>query len=106
MAMTANGRSQIHEDVELLKLTGACDRQQAFDGVFTILAAIAKADFAPLNGVAQGAFCAVVRRFDSLLVHEGKEVRMICKQGSGEITRIDVGDVDGAFRQREARLLE
>ncbi len=30
--MTADGRSQIHEDIELLKLTGACDGQQARDG--------------------------------------------------------------------------
>lgn len=53
--MSANGSGQIDEDVELLQLTGACDRQQARDGAFTVLAAIAKADLPSLNGVAQGA---------------------------------------------------
>ena len=105
-AVTANGRSQIHEDVELLKLTGACDGQQASDGAFTVLAAIAKTDLPPLNGVAQRAFRDVVRRLDPLLVHERKEVRMMGKQRAGEIARIDVGDVDGSFGQREEGLLE
>ena len=50
--MSANGSGQIDEDVELLKLTGACDGQKPRDGAFTILTAIAKADFPPLNGVA------------------------------------------------------
>ena len=40
----------------LLKLTGTGDSQQTRDGVFTVLAPIAKANFAPLNGVTQGAF--------------------------------------------------
>ena len=55
-AMRADGRSQIHEDIELLQLTGARDGQQALDSVFPVPAAIAKADLAPLNGVAQRAF--------------------------------------------------
>ena len=104
--MAADGRRQIHEDVELLKLTGACDGQQARDGAFAVLATIAKGDLAPLNGMAQGAFRHIVRRLDPLLVHERKEVRMLLKQGTSEIARIDVGDVDGPFSQREERLLE
>ena len=54
--MGADGRSQIHEDIELLQLTGACDGQEARDRVFTILAAIAETHLPPLNGVAQRAF--------------------------------------------------
>src|SRR5712671_4980882 len=98
--MTANGCRQIYKDIELLKLTSACDGQEARDGEFTVLAAIAEADLAPLNGVAQGTFRHIVRRLDSLLVHERKEVRMMFKQRTGEIARINVGDVDGPFRPR------
>ena len=60
--MAADGRGQIHEDTELLKLTSTGDGQEARDGAFTVLATIAKADLAPLNGVAQGTFRHIVRR--------------------------------------------
>ena len=53
--MSANGGGEIHEDVELLKLTRACDGQEARDGTFTVLTAIAKTDLPPLHGVAEGA---------------------------------------------------
>ena len=104
--MRADGRSQIHEDIELLKLTRTCDRQQARDGAFTVLAAIAKTDFAPLNGMAQGAFRRVVCRLNPLLVHEGKEVRMMLKERTGEIAHVNGGGIDVAFAQGEERFLK
>ncbi len=40
--MRANGRGQIRQDVELLKLTGPGDRQEAGDGAFAVLAPVAR----------------------------------------------------------------
>ena len=75
--MRANGSGQIHEDVELLKLTGACDGQEARDSAFTVLAAIAKADLSPLNRVAKGAF------------RDGMPRAGLCRVG--EFAPVDVG---------------
>ncbi len=104
MAMRANGRGQIRQDVELLKLTGPGDRQEAGDGAFTVLAPIAKAGLAPLHRMAQGPLGEVVRGLDALLMPAGQEVRMMVTQGPGEMARVRVREVDGACRQGQERL--
>ena len=58
----------------------------------------------PLSGYtgrAKRAFGSVVRRFDALLVHEGKEVWKMEEERSREIPHIGVLCVDVAVRQRE-----
>ena len=78
--MTADGRRQIHKDIELLKLTGACDGQEARDGAFTVLAAIAKADLAPLHGVAQGPLRSSIGGVDPRHAHDRPQRRLDLQQ--------------------------
>ena len=50
----------------------------------------AEHDLPPLHGRAKRAFGSVVRRFDALLVHEGKEVWKMEEERSREIPHIGV----------------
>jgi hypothetical protein len=54
-AMRRDCRRQIDQGVELLLLTRARDRQQAFDGAFAVLAPGAETDFPPLDRRSEGA---------------------------------------------------
>ena len=75
--MSANRGRQVHERVELLELTRAGDRQQAFDGAFAVFAARAEHDFSPLDRGSKRALGGVVGRLDALLVHEGEEMLIV-----------------------------
>ena len=59
-----------------------------------------------MNRGAKGAFGRVVGRLDTLLIHEGEEVRQVQEQRAGEIPYIVVGRVDVPARQREELLLD
>jgi hypothetical protein len=83
--MSNNGSRQVRERVELLKLTRARDRQQAFHGALTLLAACAEHDGPPLNGRAQGPLGGSVRRLHTLLVHEGEEMLIVNTSGPREV---------------------
>ena len=47
--MSGDSGRQVHERVELLELTGPRDRQQTFDGAFTLVASRPEHDLPPLN---------------------------------------------------------
>ena len=104
--MGANRSREIHESVELLQLAGTCDRQESGDGDLAVVAARSEHDLPPLNGGPERALGDVVRRLDTLLVHEGKEVRKMQEQRAREVPHIIVGAVDGTARQCEEFLLK
>src|SRR5437763_15732358 len=78
--MRANRGGQVHEGVELLQLARTCDRQKSGDGDLAVVAARSEHDLPPLNGGPERALGRVVRRLDTLLVREGKEVREMQEQ--------------------------
>src|SRR5438445_12326291 len=102
--MGANRSREIHESVELLQLAGTGDRQESGDGDLAVVAARSEHDLPPLNGGPERALGDVVRRLDTLLVHEGKEVREMQEQRAREVPHIIVGGVDGTARQCEELL--
>lgn len=104
--MTGNGSGQIREDVDLLLLAGARDRQQASDGEFTVGTASPEHDLPPLNGGPQRPFGDIVGRLDAVRVHEGEEVRVMEEQRPREIRHVGVRGVDVASRQGEEPLLD
>jgi hypothetical protein len=47
--MVGDGTGQILQDIELLKIAGFCDRQEASGSQLAVGAAVAKADFSSLH---------------------------------------------------------
>src|SRR5207244_10558228 len=104
--MGANRSREIYESVELLQMAGTCGRQESGDGALSAVVARSEHDLPPLNGGPERALGDVVRRLDTLLVHEGKEVRKMQEQRAREVPHVIVGGVDGTARQCEEFLLK
>src|SRR5215207_8270055 len=92
--MRRDRRRQIGQGIELLKLAGLHDGQEAFDGPFALIAARAKHDFAPLHGGPERALGGIVGGRDALLVHEGEEVLVVHEEHLSQVAHLGVGRVE------------
>ena len=101
-----DGSGQVRERVNLLQLTRPGDGQEAFDGTFTVRAARAEHDFAPLNGGPERALGGIVSRLDALLVHEGEEVKVVHEESGCQVPDVFVRCVEIPLPQREEPLLD
>jgi hypothetical protein len=99
--MSANRGRHISEGTQLLHLASACDRQQASHGELAIAAAIAEHYLAPLHSGTQGAFGAVIRRLDPLMMHEDNELLTVHEERRRQIAHVFHLAVQMPLAQRE-----
>lgn len=97
---------QVDQCVEVLELTGSGDRQQPFDGAFALITPRAQHDLPPHHGGPERALGDVVRRLDTVLVHEGEETRVVHKEGERQVAHVGVGRIEIPFPERKEALLD
>ena len=78
------------ERVDLAQLTRPGDRQEAFNGPFTVGAARAEHDLPPLHGRPEGALGGIVGGLDAVFVHEGKEMLVVHEERLRQIADVGV----------------
>src|SRR5450759_5194077 len=99
--MTDNRCGEIGQNVETLKVAGFGDGQQARCGQFSIGAAVAEADLAPLYAGTEGTFSAVVGGLYAIVFQESIEPVVVLKKSRGEIANLALRAVQMPLRQRE-----
>ncbi len=103
-AMADNGGREIGQDVAPLAITSFRDRQQTSRGQLALGAAVAEADFAPLDAGAERPFSAVVGRFNAFLFQEREQPLIVLEKGGGQIAdlavraiQVPLGQFDNPF---------
>src|SRR5277367_3165963 len=104
--MGPEGGHEIIQRGPILHAASTSRREQASNRDFTLGAAAAEADLAPLYGAAQCSLSDVIGRLDAFVAQEGEEFLEMQQQRQGEIRHVFVGAVEIAVRQREELLLQ